>query len=138
MGPKIAKMGPKIDPKSMKNRGCVADAFLERFGVALGRPRGFPKALQKRIRDATLLFIDFEPILGAILMIFSRFWHTFWLSLGASVASFCQLLAFKWFASTASVQRCRRSLCNYNRALERNCRSKGLQKVSTPKYGDRP
>ena len=27
-----------MDPKSMKNRGCVADAFLERFWRALGRP----------------------------------------------------------------------------------------------------
>ena len=30
-------MGTKIHPKSMKNRGCVADAFLDRFGAALGR-----------------------------------------------------------------------------------------------------
>ena len=29
-------MAPKMDPKSMKNRGCVADAFLERFGAASG------------------------------------------------------------------------------------------------------
>ena len=36
MGPKIAKEGTKIDSKSMKNRGCVADAFLERFVVGLG------------------------------------------------------------------------------------------------------
>ena len=35
----ITKMAPKIDPKSMKNRGCVADAFLERFGAALGAER---------------------------------------------------------------------------------------------------
>ena len=34
----IVKIAPKMDPKSMKNRGCVADAFLERFGAALGRP----------------------------------------------------------------------------------------------------
>ena len=26
-------MAPKIDPKSMENRGCVADAFWERFWV---------------------------------------------------------------------------------------------------------
>ena len=32
----IAKMASKIDPKSMKNRGCVADPFLERLGAALG------------------------------------------------------------------------------------------------------
>ena len=29
-------MAPKIYIKSMKNQGCVADAFLERFGAALG------------------------------------------------------------------------------------------------------
>ena len=29
-------MAPKIYPKSMKNRGCVADAFLARFGAAMG------------------------------------------------------------------------------------------------------
>ena len=29
-------MGSKIHVKSMKNRGCVADAFLERFGCVLG------------------------------------------------------------------------------------------------------
>ena len=30
-------MAPKMDSKSMKNRGCVADAFLERFWAAFGR-----------------------------------------------------------------------------------------------------
>ena len=29
-------MTPKIYVKSMKNQGYVADAFLERFGAALG------------------------------------------------------------------------------------------------------
>ena len=29
-------MVTKIDEKLMKNQGCVADAFLERFGAALG------------------------------------------------------------------------------------------------------
>ena len=29
-------MTPKIYVKSMKNQGCVADVFLERFGAALG------------------------------------------------------------------------------------------------------
>ena len=29
-------MAPEIYIKSMKNKGCVADAFLERFGAALG------------------------------------------------------------------------------------------------------
>ena len=37
----------------MKNRGCVADAFLERFGAALGRPRvarsKFPRTILGRI-----------------------------------------------------------------------------------------
>ena len=38
---KSMKMGPKIHAKSMKNRGCVADAILERFGCVLsGRTRG--------------------------------------------------------------------------------------------------
>ena len=32
----ITKMATQIGPKSIKNRGCVADAFLERFGAALG------------------------------------------------------------------------------------------------------
>ena len=32
----IVNMGAKIYPKSVKNRGCVADAFLERFGRPLG------------------------------------------------------------------------------------------------------
>ena len=36
-------MGTKIHHKSMKNRGCVADAFLERFGGGLGRPMGVPR-----------------------------------------------------------------------------------------------
>ena len=35
-------MATKIAPKSMKNQACVADAFLERFGAALGRPKGAP------------------------------------------------------------------------------------------------
>ena len=35
----IIKIAPKMDPKSMKNRGCVADAFLERFGAAFGRKK---------------------------------------------------------------------------------------------------
>ena len=33
----ITNMAPKVDPKAMKNRGCVEDAFLERFWTALGR-----------------------------------------------------------------------------------------------------
>ena len=32
----IINMVPKICIKSMKNQGCVADVFLERFGAALG------------------------------------------------------------------------------------------------------
>ena len=32
-------MAPKINPK-MKNPNCVADAFLDRFGVFPGRPNG--------------------------------------------------------------------------------------------------
>ena len=32
----ITNMAPQIYIKSMKNQGCVADAFLERFGAALG------------------------------------------------------------------------------------------------------
>mgnify|MGYP003320221704 CR=1 FL=1 len=31
----ITNIAPKIYIKSMKNQGCVADAFLERFGAAL-------------------------------------------------------------------------------------------------------
>ena len=82
-------------------------------------------------------FIDFEPILGAILMIFSRFWHTFWLSLGASVASFCQILAFKWSASTASILRCRRSPRNYNRSLEFHFPPKRRPGVTAPNDPER-
>ena len=48
-------MGPKIEPKSMKNRGCVADAFLEPFGVALecqsGARQGFCRTLLGAIFD---------------------------------------------------------------------------------------
>jgi len=29
MDAKIDKMAPKIDPKSMTNRGCIADAIFE-------------------------------------------------------------------------------------------------------------
>ena len=29
----IIKMTPKIDPKSMTNRGCFADGFFKRFGA---------------------------------------------------------------------------------------------------------
>ena len=36
LGAKIIKISAKEFPKSMKNQGCVADAFLERFGAALG------------------------------------------------------------------------------------------------------
>ena len=36
----ITKMTPKVDPKSMKNRGCVVDAFLEHFWKALGTKVG--------------------------------------------------------------------------------------------------
>ena len=32
----ITNVAPKIYIKSMKNQGCVADVFLERFGAALG------------------------------------------------------------------------------------------------------
>ena len=34
----MAKMAPQIDPKSMKNRGCVADASLERLKGSLEVP----------------------------------------------------------------------------------------------------
>ena len=33
----IIKMATKICPKSMKNRGCVADTFFERFGTPFFR-----------------------------------------------------------------------------------------------------
>ena len=33
-------MAPKIDAKSLKNRGCVADAILERFGTVFGAKKG--------------------------------------------------------------------------------------------------
>ena len=33
----LTKTTPSINPKSRKNRDCVADGFLERFGAALGR-----------------------------------------------------------------------------------------------------
>jgi len=36
-------------------------------------PHGRTKTLQKRIREATMLFIDFGSILGATLVIFLRF-----------------------------------------------------------------
>ena len=43
-----AKIAPKIGPKSMKNQGCVADAFLERFGAALGAKKA-TALFQRRI-----------------------------------------------------------------------------------------
>ena len=54
----ITKMSTKIDPKSMKNRGCVADAFLERFGGAKVR-----------------LLIYFPVNSGAIFDQKSKKWH---------------------------------------------------------------
>ena len=36
-------MGPKINPKCTTNRGCVADAFLERFGAAWWALFGVPR-----------------------------------------------------------------------------------------------
>ena len=38
------KMGSKIDGKSMKSRGCVADAILERFGCVSGGARRNPRS----------------------------------------------------------------------------------------------
>ena len=35
-GQNISNFSVKVGSKSMKNQGCVADAFLERFGAALG------------------------------------------------------------------------------------------------------
>ena len=43
-------MGSQINPKSMENRGFVADAFLERFWAALGRQQTtacFPSKIEK-------------------------------------------------------------------------------------------
>ena len=61
---KIAKMGIKIHPKSMKNRGCVADAFLERSWSVLGRGldldlppvslKNRKNGIQKRIKKTKL------------------------------------------------------------------------------------
>ena len=48
-------MAPKIDPKSMKNRGCVADAFLERFWPAMGRQKS-----ERQIIPRTHLGINFD------------------------------------------------------------------------------
>ena len=52
----IVKIAPKMDPKSMKNRGCVADAFLERFGVAPGRRKEAPS----KMKNASLLGAIFD------------------------------------------------------------------------------
>ena len=49
-------MAPEILPKSMKNRGCVADAFLERFWAARGRQKA-----QRIITCQTLLGAIFAP-----------------------------------------------------------------------------
>ena len=43
---------PKINPKSMKNRGCVADAFLERVWAALGRQKLATTAFSRTILGA--------------------------------------------------------------------------------------
>ena len=48
-------MAPKMDPKSMKNRGCVADAFLERFWRSLGG-----KMSEHLIKTGSLLAIIFH------------------------------------------------------------------------------
>ena len=58
----ITKMAPKIDPKSIENRGCVADAFLERFGVAPGRQKRAPSKMN-------------ASLLGAIFGQKSKKWH---------------------------------------------------------------
>ena len=64
--------------------------------------------------------LDFSWIVVPFLLIFWWVWLSFWLFLITSVANFYQHLAFKWFASTTSISRCRRSPCNYNRPLERH------------------
>ena len=91
----IIKMAPKMGSKSMKNQGCVADAFLERFGAALGcqmldfgsqnlqkinkmAPKDVgvdpPFGAQDRSKNASAtqprFFIDLGQISGAMLEIF--------------------------------------------------------------------
>ena len=55
MCPQIFKMGNTIHTKSVKNRGCVADAFLERFWAAPGhqqlRPCKFCRTIPGAIFD---------------------------------------------------------------------------------------
>ena len=46
-------MGPKINPKSMNNRSCVADAFLERFW-------------ERRVRQKCDRAITSRTFLGAV------------------------------------------------------------------------
>ena len=88
-------LGPKMVPK-WSQTSCIVP------------PRCRPKAAQKRSENASAtqprFFIDFGPIWGPILVIFWWFWLilklvfaiflTFKVILGASMASFCQHLAF--------------------------------------------
>ena len=50
---KTIEISPRRFPKSMKNRACVADAFLEHFGAVLGRQYASSSSVR-------------APVLGAI------------------------------------------------------------------------
>ena len=91
-------------------------------------PSGRPRPFQKRSKNASAtqprFLIDFGNRFGDISMIVVHFL----LILSVGVASFCELLALKCLASTASFPRCRRSLCVYTRPLGWHFRPKKLQK----------
>ena len=63
-------MASKISPKLMKNRGCVADVFLERFGAALGRSLErslywFGKLLEP-FSSKNVIFENIRVLLGSL------------------------------------------------------------------------
>ena len=75
---------------------------------------------------------DFGSIWAPIFVIVSRCWLTFYIILLTPVSSFCQYLALKCLAFTASISRCRRWPCLYNRPLERQFRKKHGVKRAVP------
>ena len=62
MRAKIIKISQNWHPKSIKNQGCAADAFLKRFGVGLGRQTITANTVSR-------------TILGAIFDEKSKKWH---------------------------------------------------------------
>ena len=63
----MVKIDAKIDPKSMKNLGCVADVFLERFGAALGAKVATTWSIRRSVLGANFdQNNDFRKYTGAL------------------------------------------------------------------------